>query len=385
MNEFPELEAARRLADLVAARAGDGDAARAIPRDVARLLTEAGLFRVCVPARYGGSERHVREVVRVIEEIGRADGSTGWCVMIGATTGLLAASLPDDWAQEIYGSNPNVATCGVVRGNGIARPVSGGHAVSGAWPFGSGISHSDWIVGGCVVVGADGETPVADARGPETRLFFFEPGQVRVLDTWYTSGLRGTGSHDFEVTDAFVPDGRSVLLGGRPRVEGPLFQFPTLGALALGVTAVSLGIARRSIQEFLTLASGKVPTGSARTLANRPLAQRSVAEAEASLRAARAFLFEVLDEAWTVAQSGALTTEVRALVRLAATHATWRSAHAVDLVYQAAGGTSIYDASPLSRCFRDVHVATQHLMVAEPTLEVVGRVLLGLDTAKAML
>ncbi len=206
-----------------------------------------------------------------------------------------------------------------------------------------------------------------------------------MLDTWHTSGLRGTGSHDFEVNDAFVPEGRSVLLGGRPRIEGPLFQFPTLGLLALGVTSVSLGIARRAIQEFLALAVGKVPTGSARTLANRPLAQRAVADAEASLRAARAFLFEVLDEVWAVAQRGALNTEARALLRLAATHATWRSAHAVDQVYQAAGGTAIYDASPLSRCFRDVHVATQHLMVAEPTLEVVGRVLLGIGTEKAML
>lgn len=385
MSDCPELEAARGLADLVAERAGEGDAARAIPHDVARRLAEAGLFRVCVPARYGGSERHVRDVVRVIEEIGRADGSAGWCVMIGATTGLLAGSLPEDWARKIYGSDPDVATCGVVRAGGVARPVAGGHSVRGSWPFASGISHSDWVVGGCNVVGADGETPAPGPHGPETRLFFFEPTQVRVLDTWRTSGLRGTGSHDFEVSDAFVPDGRSVVLGGRPLVDGPLFKFPTLGLLALGVTSVSLGIARRSIQEFIALAGGKVPTGSARTLANRPLAQRAVADAEASLRAARAFLFEVLDEVWAAAQQGALSTEARAQLRLAATHSTWRAAHAVDQVYQAAGGTSIYDVSPLSRCFRDVHVATQHLMVAEPTLELVGRVLLGVGAEKSLL
>ncbi len=385
MAECPEVEAARALADLVAERAPEGDFARAIPRDLARKLAEAGLFRVCVPARYGGAERHVRDVVRVIEEIGRADGSAGWCTMIGATTGLLASSLPDEWARKIYGSDPNVATCGVVRANGVARPVEGGHRVKGIWPFGSGILHSDWIVGGCVVAGADGAAPAEGERGAEARLFFFEPGQVRVLDTWHTSGLRGTGSHDFEVSDAFVPDGRSVVLGGRPRVDGPLFQFPTLGLLALGVTSVSLGIARRAIQEFLALAGGKVPTGSSRTLANRPLAQRAVADAEASLRSARAFLFEVLDEVWSVAQRGALTTEARSLIRLAATHATWRSAHAVDQVYQAAGGTSIYDGCALSRCFRDVHVATQHLMVAEPTLELCGRVLLGLGVDKTPL
>jgi alkylation response protein AidB-like acyl-CoA dehydrogenase len=366
-----EIGAAERLGREACERAPEIEAERSLPRDLARRFAEAGLFAVCVPARYGGRERSARDVVRVIEAVARGDGAAGWCVMIGATTGLLAASLPEEWAQKIYGANPCVVTGGVVVANGRARAAPGGHLVSGRWPFGSGVRHSDWVVGGTRMPEA------AAGAEPEARLMFFEPAQIRVLDTWRASGLRGTGSHDFEVEDAFVPEGRSVVLGGRPRVEGPLYEFPTLGLLALGVCAVALGIARHALDAFVDLAGGKTPTGSARTLANRPIAQRAIAEAEASLRGARAFLFEAIDEAWGIARGGRLSTETKSALRLAATHAAWRSAAAVDLVYHAAGGTSVYDASPLSRCFRDVHVTTQHIMVAEPTLEVVGRVLLG--------
>jgi alkylation response protein AidB-like acyl-CoA dehydrogenase len=370
--ECEEVLAAERLVPLLRSRAAEIEAERSLPLDLARRFAEVGLFALCVPARYGGRERPARDVVRAIEAVSQGDGAAGWCVMIGATTGLLAASLPEEWAHKIYGANPRVITGGVVAANGVARVAPGGHSVRGRWPFGSGVRHSDWVVGGT-------RMPVArDGGEPEARLMFFEPAQIRVLDTWRASGLRGTGSHDFEVADAFVPEGRSVVLGGRPRVEGALYEFPTLGLLALGVSAVALGIARHAIEAFVELAGGKTPTGSTRTLANRPLAQRAVADAEASLRAARAFLFEAVAEAHAIARCGRLGPEVKARLRLAATHAAWRSAAATDLVYHAAGGTSVYDASPLSRCFRDVHVATQHIMVAEPTLEVVGRVLLGL-------
>ncbi len=367
-----EVVLAERLVPELCERAAEIEAERNLPLDLARRFAETGLFAVCVPSRYGGRERTARDVVRVIETVARGDGAAGWCVMIGATTGLLAASLPEEWAHKIYGANPCVVTGGVVHAAGRARAVPGGHVVSGRWPFGSGVRHSDWVVGGTRM--PEG----AAASEPEARLMFFEPSQIRVLDTWRASGLRGTGSHDFEVEDAFVPEGRSVVLGGRPRAPGALYEFPTLGLLALGVSAVALGIARHAIEAFVDLAGAKTPTGSTRTLANRPVAQRAVADAEASLCAARAFLFEAIDEAQEIARGGRLGLEVKARLRLAATHAAWRSAAATDLVYHAAGGTSVYDASPLSRCFRDVHVATQHIMVGEPTLEVVGRVLLGL-------
>ncbi len=365
-----QLEAARALAPEISARAADSEAARRLAPELAAKLAAAGLFSICVPARYGGGELSARDVLRVIEAVARADGAAGWCVMIGATTGVLAASLPEPFAREIYAANPRVVTGGAAAPIGRARAVAGGHQVSGRWSFGSGCQHSDWLVGGTVM-----DTP------GEARLMFFARDQVQIHDTWYTGGLRGSGSHDFEVADAFVPEGRSVRLGSRPLCDGPLYRFPVFGLLALGVSAVALGIARRALDELVELASKKVPTGSARNLASRSVVQRQVAEGEAALRSAQAYVYGAIDSAWRTASAGqSLPLATRADLRLAAANAAWSSARAVDLAYHAAGGTAVYDSSPLSRCFRDIHVATQHMMVAQPIYEVVGRVALGQNT-----
>ncbi len=368
------LAAARALHAEIAARGDEIEAGRRLPSDLAVKFAASGFFSVCVPTQYGGGQLSTADAVRVIEEIARADGAAGWCVMIGATTGMLAASLSEAWASEIYGRNPQVITGGVTAPTGVATAADGGHRVTGRWSFGSGCQHSDWLVGG---------TRIGATDAPEVRLMFFSPDQLRIHDTWHASGLRGTGSHDFEVENAFVPDGRSVVLGGQPRVSGALYQFPTLGLLALGVCAVALGIARRALDEFVALAGGKIPAGSARTLANRPVVQWQVGEAEAALRSARAYVYASIDAAWAIASQGrALPIELRAEVRLAAANAAWRGAQAVDLVYHAGGGTAVYASSPLQRCFRAVNVATQLILVAQPRFEIFGRSALGLPVEK---
>jgi len=216
---------------------------------------------------------------------------------------------------------------------------------------------------------------------PDSRLMLFPASDARIIDTWTVSGLRGTGSHDIAVDDLFVPASRSLsLITDRPRERGPLYVFPVFGLLALGIAAVALGIARRAIDELIRLAAGKTPTGSRRPLAERPVVQAQVAEAEAALGSARAFTFETVAAAWQAARAeGMLDVRQRALLRLAATHATLAAARAVDLAYHAGGGTAVYATSQLQRQFRDIHVVTQHMMVAPATLEVVGRILLGLD------
>jgi alkylation response protein AidB-like acyl-CoA dehydrogenase len=166
-----------------------------------------------------------------------------------------------------------------------------------------------------------------------------------------------------------------------PVVDGPLYRFPLLGALALGVCSVALGLARRAEDELIALAVGKRPAQSERTLAERPTVQAEVAKAQAARGAARAFVREAVGEAWEAASTGQeLSPAHRARLRLAATDATWRAKDAVDMMYHAAGGSSIHESSPLQRVFRDVHVVTQHGMVAERTYETVGRMALGLPT-----
>ena len=332
-----------------------------------------------VPTDYGGGQAHPQDFFDAVMTTAEADGSMGWCLMIGASTGILAATLADDAARAIFAANPDAIVSGVTAPNGRARPVPGGVRVSGRWPFGSASQVSQWICGGSLL--ADHGDPGGTAQGgPAVILPLFEASAVQVHDSWHTSGLCGTGSNDIEVVDAFVPEGRWVTLGAPPRVDAPLYRFPFFGLLALGVSAVSLGIARHAIRAFLDLAGGKRPSGSRRTLAQRGSTQQDLARAEALVASGQALTYQAIDRAWRQAErADRLDREVKGQLRLAATNNAWSAAEAVDLLYHAAGGTSIYRSSDLQRCFRDVHVATQHIMVAQPTYEVVGRVLLGMD------
>jgi len=342
-------------------------------------LTATGVFRMCVPRSCGGDELHPAIMIAVLEAIAEADGSAGWSAMIGATSGVAAAYLPADAAREIYGP-PDVVTGGVFAPHGRAIIADGAYRVTGRWPFASGCEHCAWLMGGSVVI--DGGGPRLLPNGmPDSRLMLFPASEVRIIDTWTVSGLRGTGSHDIAVDDVVVPAAHSLsLITDSPVERGPLYAFPVFGLLALGIAGVALGIARRAVDELVHLATGKTPTGSRRVLAERPVVQAQLAEAEAALRAARAFVLDAVEEAWQAATGeGRLEVRHRALVRLAATHVTITAARTVDLMYHAGGGTAVYATSPLQRQLRDIHVVTQHMMVAPATLEVTGRVLFGLD------
>jgi indole-3-acetate monooxygenase len=372
-----ELEALRALSATITSRADECEAARRLPDDLATELARAGLFRTMVPAVYGGPERHPIECMRVIEEVSRLDGSVGWCVMIGATTALLAGYLPERWARPIY-SDPMVITCGSTTPTGKARIVDGGYDVSGRWPWGSCIHNSRWITGVAQVL--DGDTPRLVGDQPEQRLMLFEASDVEILDTWNVSGLRGTGSHDFRVERAFVPADRSIVLGVTPPVlDGPLYRIPIITSLGFAVCGVALGIARRAIEELLSLGAHKAPAGSRRPLLEITTIQERIGEAESRLRSARAFLFEALDGAYsTLAAGESLSIPQRCDLRVAAANAAMQSAAAVDLMYHAGGGSSIHLASPLQRCFRDVHVVTQHQRVSPFVIQQAGRIYAGL-------
>jgi indole-3-acetate monooxygenase len=380
------LDAARTLFPRVRALSDAAERGRRLPPELVEAFARAGLFRLCVPRALGGAEADVVTLITAIEEIARADGSAGWCVMIGATTGLLGGYLPDAAAREVYGADADVVTGGVLAPRGRAVPVEGGYRATGRWQFASGCQHCAWLVGGCLVDG--GGAPRRLPGGvPEPLTLMFRIADVEIIDTWTVSGLCGTGSHDMAVREAFVPAERAIwLVTERPRERGPLYKFPLFGLLAVSIAGVALGIARTAIDELIELAGGKQPTGSQRRLAERGVVQAQVAQAEGMLRGGRAFLLDAVETAWdTAATRGELGVRDRALLRLAATHATTSAAQAVDLMYNAGGGTSIYATSRLQRCFRDVHAATQHIMVAPGTHEVVGRLLLGLETDGSML
>ncbi len=374
------LAAARRVAPRAAELAEQIERERALPAELRAELVEAGLFGLCLPRALGGREAQPAEMIRALEELARGDGATGWCAMIASTSSLLGAYLPDEDARLIYADGHGVSG-GVFAPRGRAERLDEGYMVSGRWSFVSGVQHCDWVMGGCIVY--SGEQPELLENGsPDVRLMLMPADSVEVIDTWSVSGLRGTGSHDMAVEQEPVPAARGVsLFTDPPRQPGALYSFPLFGLLAVGIASVALGIARGAIEDLIVLAAGKTPAASLKTLAQRAAVQAEVARAEAALRSARALMLEEAEAAWVAAQTGApISDEHRLGLRLAATHATGAAAEVVTAMYQAGGGSSIYDSSPLQRRFRDVHVATQHMMVAPTTWELTGRLLLGLPT-----
>ncbi|HPG28161.1 MAG TPA: acyl-CoA dehydrogenase family protein [Myxococcota bacterium] len=370
------MQAAHALAPELRARAEEIEAARRLPRDLSDRFAAAGFYRLLVPEAYGGLERPPREAMEIFEVLARADGASAWCAFIGATSGRVLASLPEATARAVF-REPTTLVCGAVAPRGRALAAEGGVRVTGRWAWGSGIANADWVLAGC----APGEATDDAGTPPRPRLVLVPAAQVEILDTWHVSGLAGTGSTDFALEDVFVPASRIVDLGAKPVVERPLYAFPQLALLGLSLGAIALGLARAAIDELIALAGGKTPQGSSRPLAARAHTQSEVALAEAGVRSARAFYLETIDAAWTEARArGVIPVECRRDLRLATTHAARASAEAIDRMYHVAGGSSVYLRSPLQRHFRDVHVLTQHMMVAPPTLELTGRLLLGLET-----
>jgi alkylation response protein AidB-like acyl-CoA dehydrogenase len=236
------------------------------------------------------------------------------------------------------------------------------------------------IMGGCVIM-RDGQPVLMPSGIPDSRMIMVPVEEAEFHDNWDVAGLCGTGSQDFSFNARRVRKDMSVgLMSDRP-LDRPLYAFPVFGMLAAGIAAVTLGLARASIDELIRLAGGKTPEGHRKPLAARTRTQEDVAEAEAILRAARAFFYESIAAAWDEARKGnPLSLSARRDLRLSASHAARASVRVVDLMYNLGGGTSVYRTSPLQRHFRDVHVASQHMMIATPTMETVGRVLLGLET-----
>ncbi|MFW2381786.1 MAG: acyl-CoA dehydrogenase family protein [Acidimicrobiales bacterium] len=359
--------------------AGSEQAGRLDPVVVASLV-EAGAFRIWVPVAYGGPGATIAEGIDTLIDIGRADGAAGWCAMISSTTALAAYRVRPDWAERIF-ADPASCTGGFGMPIGTATVVDGGLDVTGQWAWGSGIDHCTWIGGGVFVVDGHGNRTTA-ADGSTTPFVFFEPDDVELLDTWHVSGMRGTGSTDYAVTNAFVPDGRwAQFIGGPIHVEGAASRFSFFGALACGVASIAIGLGFHAIDELVEIGAKK-PSGSSKSLAERAAVQGELAAAKAAVGQARSYLLDVADRAWLVADRGIdFPDDLTVELRLAATAAVQRSVEAVDSCYHAAGGGAVYNTSPIQRIFRDVHVATQHAMVARRTFEPLGRFEFGLPTS----
>lgn len=360
----------------VRARRQQIEESRSLPADVASALRGTGIFALGVPRALGGGEAAPMELMRTIEAIAAADGSAGWCAMVGIANNVSAGYMSEEGAREVF-ANPEAPMAGLAAPAGQAVREDGGLRVSGRWPFASGITHSDWVWAGCLVMenGAPRMTPA----GPEIVHVCLPVKDVQVHDTWHVSGLCGTGSHDFSATNQFVPDRRAfILLDPATHRREPLYQMPALHLFVFQLACVSLGIARAALDEVTELAQSKVPTLYTVPLADKAAAHIEIARAEAALGAARAFLYDIAEEMWQTASDGRVPTNRQlALGRLACSQAVETGAAVARTASTIGGGSALFLSAPLQRHTRDAEAITHHFTVAPHVWEESGRMLLG--------
>jgi indole-3-acetate monooxygenase len=384
-----ESEAARAASDPVSAvgsltpmireECAALDRTRAIPVSVVDGLRDAGVFHLLAPRAVGGAEVEPLTFLRVVEEVSYADGSVGWCTMIGGGYGLFGGMLPPEGAREIFGDPATISAGNFRPDKGVAEGVDGGYRVSGCWELASGSSHARWYIAGAMLVQDGAPLMGADGR-PLMREFFFPASEARVIDTWDSTGLRGTASHDYEVREVFVPEHRTLWFQEHPSERGALYRMPPVAMFSTFIAGVQLGIARHAIDTFVELATTKIPTMSQIILADRVTAQASLGRATAMVSSARRYLEDALQSLWERVEAGhAPTLADRGELWLASAHAGHTAYAAIDMLYTAAGATAVYATSPFDRCLRDARTALQHVCTQEVHFELAGRLALERD------
>ncbi|GAA1643046.1 acyl-CoA dehydrogenase family protein [Georgenia ruanii] len=369
-DEFePLMDRLEALVPLIKANGAANEDARRLGDDVVAALHESGVFRMGIPVSLGGYECSPRQVIAVIEKLAYADASTGWSAMaLQMESGTTAAYLSDEATEQLYadGGYELMAGQGTRPDNGRAHKVKGGYLLSGSWNFASGVPHAGYIHTAALVEGTG-----------EAMIFTLPKAQTTVVDNWNVMGLRATGSHDYIIEDAFVPDAFVYPVGTKePLHGGALYSVGLANMAGMNHAGWALGVGRRMLEEMAALARRK--SGAPGAGVDTAQFHADFAEAEAKLRAARAFVMDVwADNEAALARGELLSTEQETLTRLALNHATW-SAHAVGMTVYTWAGTAALRTGDLQRYFRDLHAGTQHVTSGPVVLQQCGKALAGL-------
>jgi alkylation response protein AidB-like acyl-CoA dehydrogenase len=374
LSEGDVLAGAGALTAEVEVRAAEIAAQRRLPSDLVATMKRAGIFRMPMPRAWGGPEMTPRAQTEVVEILSVADPSVGWCAMIGSDGGFFGAFLDETAAHDLYPDLDHV-TAGLLQPGGRADRVAGGYRVSGRWGFGSGCTHADVILGGCLVF--ENGAPVMTERGlPEWRVAMAPAANWQVLDTWHTTGLAGSGSNDYTATDLFVPEEHTFSLFAPARRKEPLYGFN--GMFFANMHGVPLGLGRRAIDTVLRLAAEKRTVPDLVLLKDVPRVRAAVARAEMLLGAARAYTYETLDAVWEQLQTrGRLTRELRMALGLSRILAFRTARDVAQQMVDTAGTSAIYTSSPLDRLLRDAITINQHVVAQDRLLEMLGGMAVG--------
>jgi len=389
VRSIPLLDRVKELKDDILAGGDEAQNLRRLPDETVKTLVDKGLFRFALPKELGGDDATICETIEVLEAIAAIDGSVAWNVMIGSEiNAMVAGGMDPELAKEVYLENPGVIMCGG-GGPGSTPPKAvkqddGSYRIWGETTFQSGCNQAEWCLMAAPIY--ENDEPVLDENGmPNVRLWFLNKSEWTIKDTWDVAGMRGSGSHNVVAEGALVPE-RFVpvqLLTMPAHYPNPVYRVPTALRLAYNKAAVAIGVARGAIDTFVDLAQNKIPMLSVTTTREKPIAQYRIGEAEAKLRAARAFLMEsmraVEDELETGLEKP--SPSVTHIGRLACTYAANASMEVTDAIHITAGTSGMRMHSPLERKLRDSHACATHRWVAHPLYEDLGKIFLGVEAS----
>lgn len=364
------------IAGLAARHKEEGDRLRHLPPALADAFRRHDVYRLILPRDLGGGDVDPLSYLDLVEKVARVDGSTAWNLAIGAGSGLYVGYLPVARSRAMV-ADASSCIAGAYAPLGRGEIVDGGYRVGGRWGWASGAAQARWMVFGFRVAAPDG-TP--HGTPPEIRQALAPREAFRVLDTWQASGLRGTGSTDYEVDGLFVPSDMSfrVFLDA-PKHPAPVFRLP--GAFfGAAVASVALGIGHGATEGLKQLAAVKGGAPGGNPLRQQAFAQYAVAKAQALVESAKLYLDDAIAAIWRSILAGrAIEPAQRKRARRACVQAAEASAEAVDLCCRAAGGHALFDAHPFGRALRDVRAAIAQITLQRTAMEDAGRAAFGLE------
>ena len=376
------LGRARNLGPLIREHADQAEQRRRLAPEVMAGLRRAGLFRLLLPRSMGGFELDPATCSLIVEEIAGFDSAAGWALQAGNEGAWWAARLPTEGTEEIYRGDPSTVVSAAFHPPQEAVETDGGYRITGRGPLASNIHDAGWLFVTALVM--DGDRPRMVNGAPAMIAVMLRVRELKVVDTWYSLGMRGTDSNDVLMDSVLVR--KALTFPMTPEFEpgnhhrGPLYRIPGIAAAGFLIAPVPLAVARSAIEEVKALAQKKTAFGFARALCDRPAVQAAVARAEAMLRAARLLFYDTLESAWARAVRGErFSLEQKADLLLAGAHAATTAAKVTDLMHRIAGTTGIYIRSPLERHFRDAQTLRQHGFLSENRFEAVGQVYLGVE------
>ena len=376
------VERARRLQPMLREAGDEIERRRELPEAIVDALIGHGIFKMLLPKSIGGAELDPLTYTAVLEALAAADGSTAWSLGQNSGCSMAAPYLAPEIAREVFGPPRGVLAWGPdLPGAGRGVAVEGGYRVTGQWGFATGSRHATWLGCHIPIFEPDGTARLNPNGRPFVRTMLFRKSEARIIDNWYVLGLRGTGSDSYALADHFVP--QRYTLGrdneAERREPGPLYQFTSGMIYAMSFAHVSLGIARGTYDAFIEIARDKVPRGAKGTLRENNVVQSQLAQSEARLRSARAYLRGTIAEMWDEARrAGRIGLEHHPHLRLAATWAIHQARDVVATLYHAAGASAIFESNPLERRMRDIHAGTQQGQGRPIHFETVGQIFMGL-------